>query len=259
MSNKKPLRVRIGPHRLYRGRCEHWLPRIPDKKIDFVLADPPYGTTLIRWDKIIDFAWLWPELRRVCGARYAMFASQPFTSKLLLSNEKQFSHELIWSKTITGNPFLAKKMPLKKHEQILVFGRGPYTPQMVPGDPYFRASAVRNREVKNDHKYGARMRTETDNKGERYPGSVLHFGREWRRQDQVHPTQKPVKLCRWLLRSYCTAGFSVLDFSMGSGSTGVACIEEAELGLSFVGIENDPKHFDTAVERITLAYQNQLG
>ena len=102
---------KIGPHILYNTQCQRGLPRLKENSINTVICDPPYGTTLLQWDTVIDFEWLWPALNRVCKNRHVLFSSQPFTSKLLVSNERAFSHEVVWEKTITGNPYLAKKMP----------------------------------------------------------------------------------------------------------------------------------------------------
>lgn len=245
---------KIGPHILYNTQCQRGLPRLKENSINTVICDPPYGTTLLQWDTVIDFEWLWPALNRVCKNRHVLFSSQPFTSKLLVSNERAFSHEVVWEKTITGNPYLAKKMPMKKHENILVFNPGTYNPQMEKGDPYTRAGCEIKQE-KNTHKYGAKRSLDQDNVGTRYPSSVQLFKREWRRQDQIHPTQKPLALMCWLTATYSNPADAVLDFSFGSGQTGIAC---AYLGRKFVGVEKDPQYFDIACARIEEAHKLYL-
>lgn len=245
---------KIGPHVLYHATCQSVIPKIKDGKVNSVICDPPYGTTLLKWDTIIDFEWLWPQLNRVCRNRHVLFSSQPFTSLLLASNIKRFSHEIIWEKTITGNPYLAKKMPMKKHENILVFNAGTYNPQMEEGAPYSR----KGREIKpekNSHKYGAKQSLDQNNLGTRYPSSVQLFKREWRRQDQIHPTQKPLALMCWLVATYSNEKDRVLDYSFGSGQTGIAC---ALQGRHFVGIEKDSHYFDLACSRVEEAHVRYL-
>ena len=243
-------KIEIGDATLFQGDCLDILPEI--KNVDLVCCDPPYGTTLMTWDTVIDYSLLWPLLKASCGKRYVMTASQPFTSALLMSNAKQFSHELIWAKSKTGNPFLAKVMPMKTHENILVFGKGPYNPQMVPGEPYTRLvkSAVKNNTT-NNHKFGAKNDVLIENTGERYPRSIVTFPQNWSRQQQIHPTQKPVELMKWLIETYSDPGDTILDFSMGSGTTGIAAIE---CGRKFIGIEITPEYFKIATDRIQKAY-----
>ena len=244
--NSDMNKIIIGDATLYCGNCLDILPEITN--IDLVCCDPPYGTTLMEWDTIIDYSTLWPLLRKSCSKRYIMTASQPFTSALVMSNTKQFSHELIWSKSKTGNPFLAKIMPMKTHENILVFGKGPYNPIMTPGEPYTRMVRSANKNnTTNNHKYGVKDDHLIENKGERYPKSVQHFTQNWSRQQQIHPTQKPVELMKWLIETYSNPNDTILDFSMGSGTTGIAAIQA---GRKFVGIEISDVYFKIAQDRI---------
>ena len=234
---------------LYHGDCLDLLPKIPDGVVDLVLCDLPYGTTGCAWDTPIPFASLWSAYARLCrpGAPIVLFATQPFASALVMSNPRLFKHEWVWHKSKSGSAFTAKFRPMAKHELVLVFGRGriTYHPQMVPGTPYAR---TRSTKAINNHGLGlGRAPNTTINTGTRYPDSVIFFQQKWRRQDQVHPTQKPVALLEYLVRTYSDTGALVLDHTMGSGSTGVAC---RQTGRRFIGMESDAKFFATAERRM---------
>ena len=174
-----------------------------------------------------------------------LFGTGMFAYKLALSNEKRFRYELIWKKSKCGSPLTAKYMPLKKHESILVFGKPAsyYCPQMTEGKPYKRKYTPNK---KNNLGYGIQG-VQTDNKGTRHPSTILDFQQKWRRQDQLHPTQKPVALMEFLVKSYCPEGGIVLDFCMGSGSTGVACVKN---NRNFIGIEIKQNYFEISKERL---------
>tara|TARA_R100000458_G_scaffold15193_1_gene12927 strand:- start:2372 stop:3097 length:726 start_codon:yes stop_codon:yes gene_type:complete len=223
---------------------------IPDGSIDMVLTDPPYGTTACKWDSIIPFEPMWEQLKRVTKPNGAivMTASQPFTSALIMSNVKMFKYCWVWAKSKCGSPFSAKYRPLAKHEDIVVFEkkgrRVNYYPQMTKGKPYSRKKTL----TKNNNMGFGVTSVETDNKGTRHPTTVLDFPQKWRRQDQIHPTQKPVPLMEYLIKTYTSEGDTVLDFTMGSGTTGVAC---KNLNRNFIGIELDADYFKIASERIT--------
>lgn len=233
---------------LFQADCFSVLPTLADASVDLVLTDLPYGTTACKWDSVLPLEQLWAELLRVTKKNSALVftAQQPFTWALCASNPKDFKHELIWEKPNGTNPFQAKKMPMKKHENILVFSRGnhTYNPQMEKGKPY-RWNSVRS----GGDAGGIKQSKETpiDNQGTRYPGSVLRFGQE----RGLHPTQKPVALMEWLIATYSNPGELVLDVTMGSGTTGVAA---ANAGRRFCGIELDPVFFGRAQERVALAY-----
>lgn len=179
-----------------------------------------------------------------------LFWAGLFAYRLALSNEKKFRYELVWKKSKCGSPFTAKYMPMKKHENILVFGEPAsyYEPQMEEGRPYHRNWTPNK---VNNMKYGI-SGVETNNNGTRHPTTILDFPQKWRRQDQLHPTQKPVELMEWLVKSYCPEEGVVLDNCMGSGSTGVACVNT---GRKFIGIEKDEKYFNMSRNRI----QNAIG
>jgi site-specific DNA-methyltransferase (adenine-specific) len=240
------------PKALINGDCMEVLPLIPDASIDLVLCDPPYGTTLIDWDKCIPIDWMWAHLKRIAkqNAPIILFAAQPFTSKLIVSNEKQFKHCLVWRKSKCGSPLLAKYRPMMKHEDVVVFGNGrgaiPYYPQMLEGEAYYRK---RSGSEINNVKFGIKG-GETRNEGTRYPDSILDFPQKWRRQDQVHPTQKPVELMEWLIKSYSKPCDVVLDFTAGSGPIAVAT---ANHDRGYIGIEMEKKYHAIAVDAYSRA------
>ena len=232
---------------LINGDCLVEMRSIPDKSIDMILCDLPYGTTACKWDTIIPFELLWEEYERIIKPKgnIVLFGNGLFAYKLALSNEKLYRYDLIWEKSKCGSPLTAKYMPLKKHEHILVFGKSAsiYNPQMMEGKPYKRKFTPNKT---NNMNYGIKG-VSTDNKGTRHPISVLKFAQKWRRQDQVHPTQKPVALLEWLIKTYTDEGQIVLDNTMGSGSTGVDCVNTKR---DFIGIELNEEYFKIAEKRI---------
>jgi site-specific DNA-methyltransferase (adenine-specific) len=219
--------------------------KIADGSVDLVAADLPYGTTKCPWDFIIDPVALWAELYRVAKSSCAFIftAQQPFSSCLVASNPDAFRYELIWEKPNGTNPFQARQMPMKRHENVLIFYRRQptYNPQMGQGKPYTWNSRRTGGEAG-----GIRQAHETpiDNKGTRYPTSVLRFAQE----RGLHPTQKPVPLFEWLIKTYSNRGDVVFDCTMGSGTTGVAAVRA---GRNFIGIERDERYFRIATDRIT--------
>lgn len=216
-------------------------------KVDAIIADIPYGIHNNKFDTLIPFKDMWDCLTKLVKDKgnIVLFASGLFTYKLALSNEKLFRYELVWKKSKCGSPLTAKYMPLKKHENILVFGKSAayYEPQMQAGTPYKRKYTPNK---VNNLGFGIEG-VQTDNKGTRHPTTILDFPQKWRRQDQLHPTQKPVELMEFLVKSYCPKNGMVLDFTMGSGSTGVACVNTER---DFIGIEIDENYFNIAKTRI---------
>ena len=241
---------------LYNDDCFNILKDIPDGSVDFVLTDPPYGTTAIKWDNVLDFNKMWVELERITKpkANIIFFASQPFTSLLITSKLDWFKYELIWNKNKCGSPGLAKYRPNKVHENIVVFSKesgSTYNPIMEEGDAYERKTNNPNGygTGKNTHGYGFGNKKSfgSKNNGTRYPKSILHASRNFSAQQTVHPTQKPTNVLNWLIMTYSNPNDVVLDFTMGSGSTGVS----AKLtGRDFIGIELDKKYFNIAKGRI---------
>ena len=234
---------------LYNGDCIKVMHRRIDMgiKVDAIIADIPYGIHNNKFDSVIPFDEMWSCIKKLVKPKgnTILFGSGLFACKLALSNEKKFRYELIWKKSKCGSPLTAKYMPLKKHENILVFGNGAsyYEPQMGVGKPYKRKYTPNK---VNNLGFGI-AGVETDNKGTRHPITILDFPQKWRRQDQVHPTQKPVELMEFLVKSYCPKNGIVLDFCAGSGSTGVACINTDR---DFIGVEIDEKYFNIMKDRI---------
>ena len=232
---------------LHLGDCLDILPTLPDDSIDMVMVDLPYGTTACKWDSIIPLDFLWEQYNRICKKNAAMLftSAQPFTTTLASSNINNFRYEWIWEKPQGTNPMNAKVMPLKSHENILVFYRSKptYNPQMWYSTPYsgFSSDTSKIGEV-----YGNQQSKHRDNpEGSRYPKTVLKFKQE----KGLHPTQKPVGLMEYLIKTYTNEGDTVLDNTMGSGTTGVACVN---CNRSFVGIEMDKKYYQISKERINV-------
>ena len=232
---------------LHLGDCLNILPTLPDDSIDMVMVDLPYGTTACKWDSIIPLDFLWEQYNRICKKNAAMLftSAQPFTTTLASSNINNFRYEWIWEKPQGTNPMNAKVMPLKSHENILVFYRSKptYNPQMWYSTPYsgFSSDTSKIGEV-----YGNQQSKHRDNpEGSRYPKTVLKFKQE----KGLHPTQKPVGLMEYLIKTYTNEGDTVLDNTMGSGTTGVACVN---CNRSFVGIEMDKKYYQISKERFNV-------
>ena len=239
---------------LYNDDCFNILKDIPDGSVDFVLTDPPYGTTAIKWDNVLDFNRMWVELERITKPKsnIIFFASQPFTSLLITSKLDWFKYELIWNKNKCGSPGLAKYRPNKLHENIVVFSKesgGIYNPIMEIGDPWKRFNPDGYGSGKNTHGYGFGKKrfTGAENDGTRYPKSILHGSRNFSAQQTLHPTQKPTNVLNWLIMTYSNTDDTVLDFTMGSGSTGVS---SKLTGRDFIGIEMDKEYFKIAEKRI---------
>lgn len=235
----------ISSNNLVKANCLDVMKQIADESIDMVLCDLPYGSTACSWDSIIPLDKLWEQYNRICKVNAAMIftAAQPFTTILAASNISNLKYEWIWEKPQGTNPMNAKIMPLKSHENILVFYRKKptYNPQMWYSTPY---SGFSSNTSKIGEVYGSQQSKHRDNpEGSRYPKTVLKFKQE----KGFHPTQKPVELMRYLIKTYSNEGDVILDNTMGSGTTGVACVLE---NRKFIGIENDITYFKIAVDRI---------
>lgn len=235
---------------------------IPDASVDMILCDLPYGTTQNKWDAVIAFEPLWEQYKRICKGTIVLTASQPFTSALVMSNVESFKYQWVWEKE-SGTGFLnAKKQPLRTVEDVLVFypSQPTYNPQMTEGTPYTATGKGRNKNTRsrNSTNYGQQKpQVDNDNAGQRYPKQVLRIPRDTGETRGIHPTQKPVALMEYLIRTYTNAGDTVLDNCMGSGTTGVACVNT---GRKFIGIEKDPNYFNIAEARITEAqFQRALA
>jgi 16S rRNA G966 N2-methylase RsmD len=234
---------------LHLGDCLEIMRELPDASIDMVLADPPYGSTQNPWDSVIPFEPMWEQLWRVCKGAVVFTAMQPFSSALVMSQPKQFKHEWVWEKNKATGHLNAKKAPMRAHELVLVFAQGavPYHPQMTDGHEPGHA-ATRRTYTPN---YGAQRPTDYGGSTKRYPRSVQRFDIINNDDpEKEHPTQKPVPLFEYLIKTYSSPEATVLDFCMGSGTTGVAC---ANTGRNFIGIEKDAGYFDIACRRIEAA------
>lgn len=232
---------------LYNGDCIEVMKTLPEKSVDLILTDPPFGTTQNKWDSVIPFADLWREYERVIkdNGAIVLFGQGLFSDELACSNKKMFRYRLVWEKTKAGGFLNARRMPLQAHEDILVFYKKlpTYNPQMSEGKPYVK-KAVSNGDGKNYGKFD-RVGQINVNEGTRFPRSVIKFSND--NHNSLHPTQKPVDLLEYLIKTYTNKGDVVLDSCMGSGSTGVAALN-CERG--FIGIELDPNYFAIAEKRI---------
>lgn len=236
---------------LYNADCLNILPQIESQSIDMVLCDLPYGSTQNSWDIIIPFEDLWKEYDRVLkkDGIVVLFCSGQFTIDLILSNRKNFRYKLIWKKNVPTGMSSAKYRPMKYYEEICIFYRekGTYNPQMK------ERVGVGKSCYNYDHYCGKSNHVSYDKIKKRYdpdfvqPSDVLEFNVVPNRNGKVHPTQKPVDLLEWLIKTYTNEGDTVLDNCMGSGSTGVAC---KNLNRNFIGIEIDEKYFEIAKKRI---------
>ena len=227
------------------GDCLEVMKEIDDKSIDMILCDLPYGTTACSWDKIIPFEPLWAQYKRIIkdNGAIVLTASQPFTSALVMSNPKMFKYALVWDKKFSGSFSLAKKQPMKTHEDIMVFGNGTvnYYPQMVKRDKTITSGKRVNPNTQGGKEYIAPKKVYD----KKYPISILSYPRELGRT--THPTQKPVALFEYLIKTYTNEGDLVLDNCAGSGTTGVAA---KNLKRNFILIEKEPKYVEIARERI---------
>jgi site-specific DNA-methyltransferase (adenine-specific) len=244
---------------LRQGDCLELMKDIPDGSVDMILCDLPYGTTACKWDTVLPFEDLWAQYKRIVKQKgvIVLFGSEPFSTKLRNSNLRMYKYDWVWIKTKSAGFVHAKNMPLKKHENILVFSKGAmghssvlgdkrmsYNPQGLIFKPTMHKGALR--------KFGGVVGKRPSQKDEfvseytNYPTSVLEFASE----GGFHPTQKPVTLLEYLVKTYTNEGDTVLDNCMGSGSTGVAC---ANTGRRFIGMELDPQYFVIAEKRISEA------
>ena len=229
---------------LHLGDCLEVMKQIPDKSVDAIICDLPYGTTACKWDSVIPFEPLWAQYKRIIkdNGAVVLFASQPFTSALVMSNAKWFKYQWVWEKSMFANQMLAKVQPLKIHEDIVVFAneKAIYNPQGL-----IEINKVTKQGSKiTDNTGGGIRKTSYLQTHTNYPRSILKFGSEGK---TVHPTQKPVDLLKYLVKTYTNEGDTILDNCMGSGTTGVAC---KSLNRNFIGIEQDPSYFEIAKGRI---------
>ena len=235
---------------LMRGDCLERMKEIPDGSVDLILCDLPYGTTACKWDAIVPFDRLWQQYRRIlrAGSAIVLHASQPFTTALIGSNISGYCYNWVWDKKFGANFAQAKRQPLKTHEDICVFSLDGKMPR------YFPIMVKREKPIKLGKNAGMTsaipLVTNSSYDGkvydDKFPDSQLHFS--CREERGLHPTQKPISLAEYLIRTYTNLGDLVLDNCMGSGTTGVACVN---LDRKFIGIEMDENYFNIAKQRIT--------
>ncbi len=234
---------------LLHGDCLELMSSIPDGSIDMILCDLPYGTTACKWDVVIPFDALWNQYERIIKKNGAIVltASQPFTSNLVMSNPKLFKHSWVWDKKKPGTFTNAKYQPLKSHEDILVFSQGVvfYKPIMTPREKIKKNSFSSPSGSARLSSHDGKERIYT----EKYPKTILEFSNA-NQSHRYHPTQKPVALMEYLIKTYTNEGETVLDNCMGSGTTGIACLNT---NRDFIGMEKDPKYFEIAQNRINEA------
>lgn len=246
--------------KLYNADCFDVFPLIKDNSIDLILCDLPYGTTACKWDSILPFDKLWEQYERIItdNGVIVLTASQPFTSALVMSNPKLFKYEWIWEKSKGCNFTHAKNMPIKFHESIVVFSKAPIGHEIQLGN---RRMTYKPQElIKVDKKWSRPRKYDTEHKLKRdshkldriiefenYPKSILKYGNSDNRERGLHPTQKPLELMEYLVKTYTNEGNMVLDNTMGSGTTGVACVNT---NRNFIGIEKDETYFNIAENRI---------
>lgn len=248
--------------KLLQGDCLEVMKKIPDESIDMILCDLPYGTTKNKWDSTISLELLWEQYNRIIKKRgcIALFAQTPFDKVLGSSNLKMLKYEWIWEKPMATGRLNCNFAPMKAHENILIFSKSAacyvkdsnnamiYIPQMTEGKPY---KAISGRASTNyDTKWSKEQLTV--NEGTRYPRDVQKFAHD---RDKYHPTQKPVALLEYLIKTYTNEGEIVLDNCMGSGSTGVACVNT---NRNFIGIEKEENYFNIAKERIENELQKEI-
>ena len=249
---------------IYNEECIEGMKRIPDGSVDMILCDLPYGTSACKWDTIIPYDELWEQYNRIIKVDGAivLFGSEPFSSHLRLSNLKMYKYDWKWEKPSGANFLNFKYQPAKVYEDIAVFGKMAtsyskkgnlkYYPQMQDGTPYKQVSG-KQKEVHNNSTVRSPIKqVVTENKGTRYPRAIQKFSLD---KQKIHPTQKPVALFEYLIKTYTNEGEIVLDNCMGSGTTAIACLNT---NRNFIGFELDKEYYDKSIERIN-EKESQFG
>lgn len=227
------------------GNCFDILPQIPDDSVDLLFVDLPYGTTQASWDSILPLDKLWEQYNRIVKKNGAMLftASQPFTTTLIASNINNYKYSWIWEKSKATNYLNAKKQPLRAYEEVVVFYRKQptYNPQMTMGEAYNKGTALRLTDV-----YGSQKAVEVKSDGLRYPRNVLYFKTAESEGEVIHPTQKPVALIEYMIKTYTEEGAVILDNTAGSFSTAIAA---QKTGRQWICIEQDREMCEKALKR----------
>ncbi len=232
---------------LFQGDCLEIMPLIPDKSVQLILADLPYGTTQNKWDSVIDLPLLWKQYERIISdnGMICLTSAEPFTSYLIMSNTKLFKYDLIWNKKLSSGFLNSKRMPLRQHENILCFYKKlpTYNPTMVIRGN-IRKKGITTETGKHTSNYGLFNNSVVEN-NEYYPTSILEISNA-DRKNKIHPTEKPVELMKYLISTYSNENDMILDNTMGSGTT---CLAAKELNRKFIGIEKEPKYYEIACQR----------
>jgi site-specific DNA-methyltransferase (adenine-specific) len=238
-------------NKIYNGDCLEIMKSIEDKSVDMILCDLPYGTTACKWDVIIPFEPLWEQYKRIIkdNGAIVLTASQPFTSALVMSNVKMFKYEWIWNKKQSGSFLLAKYQPLKITESVCVFSKGKtnYSPQMRTGKLRKKGGSKYKSELY------ANLGSEVKYNDQYFPTNIVEFSLA-NKSNRTHPTQKPVALFEYLIKTYTNEGETVLDNCSGSGTTAIACINT---NRNYICIEKDKTYFDKSVERVEKHLEQQ--
>ena len=232
---------------LFNGDCLEVMKTIEDKSIDAIITDPPYGTTACKWDSVIDFDLMWEQLNRIIKPNGAivLFGSEPFSSALRMSNIKNYKYDWIWEKSRPSNFANAKRQPMKYHEIISVFNSKIYYPIMVKGNKVRKKGTNKGASIYGGVSGLGNPEYLKKEYVDFYPKSIQKFVNS--NYKSLHPTQKPIALMEYLIKTYTNENETVLDFTMGSGSTGVAA---KNTNRNFIGIEQDEKYFNIAKNRI---------
>jgi DNA modification methylase len=231
--------------KLYNGDCLEVMKELPNNSIDFILTDPPYGTTACKWDFVIPYEPMWSELKRIRkdNTAIALFGTEPFSSHLRLSNLDEYKYDWIWNKKIPSGMSYAKYQPMRLTENISIFYiKGNYNPQMIKRDKPIKSGGTQIKSEVAPHNLDKNFKKTYTHKN---PTNILNYQKI--RQGSLHPTQKPTDLLEYLIKTYTSENETVLDFTMGSGSTGVACVNT---NRDFIGIELDQEYYKIAKERI---------
>jgi len=233
--------------KLLQGDCLEEMDKLIDQgvTVDAIITDPPYGTTACKWDSIIPFKPMWEQLNRIIKPNGAivLFGSEPFSSALRMSNIKNYKYDWVWNKRAFANQMMAKKQPLRITENIILFNSKIYQPQgLIECNKTTRQGSKITENIGGGKRKKEYIQTHTN-----YPRNILEFSKD---RPSKHPTQKPVALMEYLIKTYTNEGETVLDFTMGSCSTGVAC---KNTNRNFIGIEQDEKYFKIAQDRINEA------
>ena len=252
--------MKIEPNNIYLGDCLELMKYIPSKSIDMILCDLPYGITAYKWDTVIPFEPLWEQYERVIkdNGAIVLFGSEPFSSALRMSNIKEYKYDWIWDKVVAGGGLLANKQPLRQHENIMIFYKKQptYNKQMTePTNPNFFNTTGKNSKFGKIYSSGGlakcyKTQSKRGSETKKNPTTIIavnKFQQECNSANRLHPTQKPVALCEYLIKTYTNEGETVLDNCMGSGSTIVACINT---NRKYIGIEKELKYFEIAKKRI---------